>query len=123
MKSPAPLSEEARTPQLEALLVEEPYEVLVKETKKKKEGMRHRRATSGARSKSNHGSSIHEEEEEEVESEEAYPKRRRATSKVGQPSWSSALDEVAHSGASEDVFPYRVGKNATEKVPCLTHCR
>lgn len=50
-------------PQLVALLAEEPYEVPVKEPKKKKDDLRSRRMTSEARSENNHDSSIDEEEE------------------------------------------------------------
>ena len=72
MKCPAPLPEEAQTPQLVALLAEEPYRVPVKEKKgepKKKEGLRIR-GPSGARSGDTHISSALEGEEEKEEEKE-----------------------------------------------------
>lgn len=83
MGSPAPLPEDPRTPELEELLAEKPYVVLVKEKgEKKKKGLRSQAASSDAKVESTHSSSTEDEEkEEEEESEASSPKRgKRATS-------------------------------------------
>lgn len=88
MNCPAPLPEEAQTPQLEALLVEKPYVVPVnkkKEPEKKREGLLIQ-DPSDTRSEDTRVSSVHEEEEykeeeeDEGEREATSPKRKRAAS-------------------------------------------
>ena len=111
MLCPVLMSEEARSPQLMALLAEDPYVVPPKESKRlKRKGGPCIREPSKARSKDTHSCSSHDEEEE---------KEEEAEENTGEGAPSPKGKRAVFEDAEEEVHPQahkRLHKASADQV-------